>query len=112
MRVASGATAAALGDPYKFREAARKMPVIEGHALSRLAWRNIKSSLARASLRPRRNSPEHRPRSQAIAQGLNEGGDLVRARVQIAMKNQTSLLRLKSVTSRQREIRAFPGHLS
>jgi hypothetical protein len=48
----------------------------------------------------------------AIVQGLNEGGDLVRTRVQVAMKHQTSLLRLKSVTSRQREIRAFDGSLS
>jgi len=48
----------------------------------------------------------------AIAQGINEGGDKVRTQVRRAMREQTSLKRLNSVTSRQRTIRAFPGSLA
>ena len=48
----------------------------------------------------------------AIARGLNEGGDKVRTQVRRAMREQTGLLRLRSVTDRQRTIRAFAGALS
>jgi hypothetical protein len=47
-----------------------------------------------------------------IARGLNEGGDLVRTQVRRAMKAQTGLLKLESVTKRQRTVRAFPGSLA
>lgn len=43
---------------------------------------------------------------RAIAEGLNEGGDKVRTQVRRAMREQTGLLRLKSVTSREGNIRA------
>lgn len=46
---------------------------------------------------------------RAIAQGLNEGGDLVRTQVRRAMREQTGLTRLQSVTKRQRTLRAFVG---
>jgi hypothetical protein len=49
---------------------------------------------------------------QAIARGLNEGGDKVRTQAQRALQKQTGLLRYGSVTKRQRTIRAFPGSLS
>lgn len=45
----------------------------------------------------------------AIARGLNEGGDKVRTQVRAAMRRQTGLVRLKSVTERSGTIRAFPG---
>jgi hypothetical protein len=48
----------------------------------------------------------------AIAQGLNEGGDKVRTQVRAAMRQQTGLVRLKSVTERSSTIRAFPGKLA
>lgn len=44
---------------------------------------------------------------RAVAQGLNEGGDLVRTRVRAAMREQTGLTRLSSVTKRERNARAF-----
>jgi hypothetical protein len=44
---------------------------------------------------------------QAVARGLNEGGDKVRTQVQRALQRQTSLVRYSSVTSRVRTIRAF-----
>ena len=44
---------------------------------------------------------------RAIAQGLNEGGDLVRTRVRAAMREQTGLVKLSSVTKRERGTRAF-----
>lgn len=44
---------------------------------------------------------------RAIAQGLNEGGDKVRTQVRKAMREQTSLIRLNSVTSRERTVRAY-----
>ena len=44
---------------------------------------------------------------RAIAQGLNEGGDKVRTQVRAAMRQQTGLVRLSSVTSRERNVRAF-----
>ena len=46
---------------------------------------------------------------QAIARGLNEGGDKVRTEVQHALQSQTGLLRYRSVTSRIRTARAFAG---
>jgi hypothetical protein len=49
---------------------------------------------------------------QAIARGLNEGGDRVRTQVQRALQQQTSLVRYGSVTKRTRTARAFPGGLS
>jgi hypothetical protein len=49
---------------------------------------------------------------QAIARGVNEGGDKVRTQVQRALQQQTSLVRYGSVTKRTRTARAFPGALS
>lgn len=49
---------------------------------------------------------------RAIAQGLNEGGDKVRTQEQRAMREQTGLTKLASVTKRQRTLRAFPGNLA
>lgn len=49
---------------------------------------------------------------QAIARGLNEGGDRVRTQTQRAMQKQTSLVRYSSVTKRVRTTRAFPGGLA
>jgi hypothetical protein len=49
---------------------------------------------------------------QAVARGLNEGGDKVRTQVQRALQKQTSLVRYGSVTKRVRTARAFPGGLS
>ena len=46
---------------------------------------------------------------QAIARGLNEGGDKVRTQVQRALQKQTSLVKYSSVTSRVRTVRAFAG---
>jgi hypothetical protein len=46
----------------------------------------------------------------AIARGLNEGGDKVRTQVRRAMREQTGLLKLQSVTKRSSTIRAFPTH--
>ena len=48
---------------------------------------------------------------QAIARGLNEGGDLVRTRVQRALKVQTNVKNYRSITSRVRTVRAFAGGL-
>jgi hypothetical protein len=48
---------------------------------------------------------------QAIARGLNEGGDRVRTQTQRALQKQTGLLKYASVTKRARTIRAFPGGL-
>lgn len=48
---------------------------------------------------------------RAIAQGLNEGGNKVRTQEQKAMREQTGLTKLASVTKRQRTILAFPGKL-
>ena len=48
---------------------------------------------------------------QAIARGLNEGGDLVRTRVQRALKAQTNVKSYRSITSRVRTVRAFAGSL-
>lgn len=48
---------------------------------------------------------------QAIARGLNEGGDLVRTRVQRTLKTQTNVKSYRSITSRVRTVRAFPGSL-
>ena len=48
---------------------------------------------------------------QAISRGLNEGGDLVRTRVQRALKAQTNVKSYRSITSRVRTVRAFPGSL-
>ncbi len=45
----------------------------------------------------------------AIARGLNEGGDKVRTQVRRAMREQTGLVKLQSVTKRSSTIRAFPG---
>ena len=49
---------------------------------------------------------------QAIARGMNEGGDRVRTQVQRTIQKQTSLVRYSSVTKRVRTARAFPGGLS
>jgi hypothetical protein len=49
---------------------------------------------------------------QAIARGLNEGGDKVRTQTQRALQKQTGLLKYGSVTKRTRTARAFPGGLS
>jgi hypothetical protein len=49
---------------------------------------------------------------QAIARGLNEGGDKVRTQAQRALQKQTSLVRYASVTKRVRTARAFPGGLN
>jgi hypothetical protein len=49
---------------------------------------------------------------QAIARGLNEGGDKVRTQAQRALQKQTGLVRYGSVTKRTRTARAFPGGLS
>lgn len=43
----------------------------------------------------------------AIARGLNEGGDKVRTQVRRAMREQTGLVRLNSVTSRSSTMRAY-----
>jgi hypothetical protein len=48
---------------------------------------------------------------QAIARGLNEGGDKVRTQAQRALQKQTGLTRYASVTKRTRTARAFPGGL-
>lgn len=48
---------------------------------------------------------------RAIAQGLNEGGNKVRTQEQRAMREQTGLTKLSSVTKRQRTVLAFPGNL-
>ncbi len=47
----------------------------------------------------------------AIARGLNEGGDLVRTRVQRTLKTQTNVKNYRSITSRVRTVRAFAGGL-
>ena len=44
---------------------------------------------------------------QAIARGLNEGGDRTRTGVQRALQKQTGLVRYSSVTSRVRTARSF-----
>ena len=44
---------------------------------------------------------------QAIARGLNEGGDKVRTQVQRALQRQTGLVRYGSVTERTRTARAY-----
>jgi len=44
---------------------------------------------------------------QAVARGLNEGGDKVRTQVQHALQHQTSLVRYGSVTKRVRTARAY-----
>lgn len=49
---------------------------------------------------------------RAIAQGLNEGGDKVRTQVRAAMRQQTGLIRLNSVTKREGNIRAFATGLA
>ena len=49
---------------------------------------------------------------QAIARGLNEGGDKVRTQTQRALQKQTGLTRYASVTKRTRTARAFPGGLN
>jgi hypothetical protein len=49
---------------------------------------------------------------QAIARGLNEGGDRVRTQVQRTLQKQAGLLKYNSVTKRARTIRAFPGGLN
>src|ERR1700722_17353206 len=49
---------------------------------------------------------------QAIARGLNEGGDRVRTQTQRALQKQTGLTRYASVTKRVRTARAFPGPLN
>jgi hypothetical protein len=49
---------------------------------------------------------------QAIARGLNEGGDKVRTQAQRALQKQTSLVKYASVTKRVRTVRAHPGGLS
>jgi hypothetical protein len=49
---------------------------------------------------------------RAIAQGLNEGGDKVRTQVRKAMREQTGLIRLNSVTKREGNIRAFATGLA
>lgn len=43
---------------------------------------------------------------RAIAQGLNEGGDLVRTQVQKALWKQTGAIKYKSITGRMRTARA------
>jgi hypothetical protein len=48
---------------------------------------------------------------RALAQGLNQGGDKVRTQVQRALKEQTNVKLYKSITSRVRTVRAFPGRL-
>lgn len=54
---------------------------------------------------------QHAQVQRAIAQGLNEGGNKVRTLEQRAMREQTGLTKLGSVTKRQRTILAFPGKL-
>jgi hypothetical protein len=49
---------------------------------------------------------------QAIARGLNEGGDRVRTQVQRTLQKQAGLVKYASVTKRARTIRAFPGGLN
>jgi hypothetical protein len=49
---------------------------------------------------------------QAIARGLNEGGDKVRTQVQHALQRQTGLTMYSSVTSRVHTMRAYPGMLN
>jgi hypothetical protein len=44
---------------------------------------------------------------QAIARGINEGGDKTRTQVQRALQKQSSLVRYNSVTSRVRTMRAY-----
>lgn len=48
---------------------------------------------------------------QAIARGLNEGGNKVRTQVQHALQRQTGLVKYRSVTSRLLTISASPGKL-
>jgi hypothetical protein len=50
--------------------------------------------------------------TRAIAQGLNEGGDKVRTQVRRAMREQTGLIRLNSVTRREGNVRAFATGLA
>src|SRR3984957_13148723 len=49
---------------------------------------------------------------QAIARGLNEGGDRVRTQTQRALQKQAGFTRYASVTKRTRTARAFPGGLN
>ena len=49
---------------------------------------------------------------QAIARGLNEGGDRVRTQVQRALQKQTGLVKYGSVTKRARTARAFPANMN
>ena len=49
---------------------------------------------------------------QAIARGLNEGGDRVRTHTQRALQKQNGLTRYASVTKRVRTARAFPGGMN
>src|SRR5580693_6841146 len=49
---------------------------------------------------------------QAIARGLNEGGDRVRTQVQRALQKQTSLVRYASVTKRVRTARVYATGLA
>ncbi|HEY8126145.1 MAG TPA: hypothetical protein VIF88_12095 [Methylocystis sp.] len=49
---------------------------------------------------------------QAIARGLNEGGNKVRTQVQHALQRQTGLVKYKSVTSRVQTISASPSKLN
>jgi hypothetical protein len=49
---------------------------------------------------------------QAVARGLNEGGDRVRTQVQRTLQKQTGLVKYNSVTKRARTARAFPGGLN
>jgi hypothetical protein len=49
---------------------------------------------------------------QAIARGLNEGGDKVRTQTQRALQKQAGLTRYASVTKRTRTARAFLGGLN
>lgn len=49
---------------------------------------------------------------RAIAQGLQDGGNLTRTQVRKAMRAQTGLLRLKSVTSRERTINPYVSGLA
>ena len=49
---------------------------------------------------------------QAIARGLNEGGDRVRTQVQRALHKQSGLVKDGSVTKRARTAPAFPANMN
>jgi hypothetical protein len=56
-----------------------------------------------------KTGPLEKKIQQAIARGLNEGGDKVRTQVQRALKTQTGVTKYASITSRINTLRAYPA---